>query len=280
MHTAAANLRRLAVLPVLGLVLVGTAACDSGDDKAATSGGTPGATVAGQPDPVATGSAPPPRSEPTQGATNKAPATVPKATAPATTAQLTGALLDKSAMPLAGFQIDGTDSAKGKDAQTAAPTDRPDCAVFTQEFTHTAGDPLAWVRRGYAGRSAAGSPTEMGVTLSSYKSGTATTLLASFDKAMAGCAAPFTVTQSAGPEKWAVTPLDSAPMLGDETVAYRVAVSGVQGAQPFARNVVLIRVGDTVAEFMYGPGTDQPDTTPYAPLIAAQVQKVKLQIGR
>ncbi|WP_235055266.1 hypothetical protein [Yinghuangia soli] len=283
----ASRLSRRAAVPVLGLVLVAGTACTSSDDEAgSTAGNAAAATESAAPAP--TGADPLPKVEPSVKPKSTAKPPAPGAKpggvqpgVPATNAQLAAALLGKSELPAADYQVDGADRLMGGPPAAGLAADRVECAVFAQESIHNAGAAEAWAHREYAGKGAA-QGARMGITLSGHRGEAGAKLLADVDRALAGCAVPFTVDPVAAgaaaskPEKWSVAPVDNAPLLGDETVAYRVAVQAADGNRTFT--VVLIRFGATVAHFAYG-GDGSPNHPPYAAFMAAQVQKAKPLLG-
>ncbi|NUU25953.1 MAG: hypothetical protein HOV68_31300, partial [Streptomycetaceae bacterium] len=201
----------------------------------------------------------------------------PPATGPADTARLTAALLAEGELPGVDYQVTSDDRGTGWLTPVSMNTDPPECAVFAQESIHNAGAPVAWSHQEYRGAAPGG--MAMGVTLSSHRDDAGSRLLADLDRALAPCATGFTVDSVAvsTPKLWTVAPVDGAPLIGDETLAYRIDVLGGGGNETVT--VVLIRFGPTVAHFVYR-GNAAPDTAPYAALIAGQVQKARAQLGR
>ncbi len=278
---------------LLGVALSGVSACDSGGGNAVVTqeSGPPGPTV----DPEAE-TAVPPKSEPTPmrpagtetpgagksgegkpgAGTGGSDSTAPPA-GPATAPQLTAALLGQAELADTGLRVDGPDRVKDAGGSAVPVVDRPECAVFAQVSAFDAGAPEAWAHREYADSAAPPGVPRLGITLSSHRDGRGVALSADLDRAMAGCAAGFSVNTGAGPEQWSVAPVDGAPLAGDETVAYRVTARSGSGTR--TETVVLVRFGTTTAQFVFA-GDAAPNAAPCAAAITGQVRKARALLGR
>jgi hypothetical protein len=234
-------------------VLLSAAACGGDDDKKAESTPTPPASV---PPSAAPTSAAPPPSSPAAGGKSL------------TVEQLKAAVLTSSDVPRYAIAITPSEDTPPEKAE------KPDCQPLMDLFSLQSASVKATAAVEGALKPV-DSPADAGGTsfaVMAYADGGAAKLVKAGVDAAGGCA-QFNATDAEGVKAaYTVAKTDQAK-LGDEAVAFKVAMTG--GEAPAVLNVVTVRVGDALTSFITASAQGSPEVAPDQAVVTKQVEKLQ-----